>query len=428
MNFDVWLKIAYIIQYIPACLIFIYPAREKRFFKLKMGICSLGLVFISYLISGWSIGLPNTVLWWLYWSFFIGAGIFISWVGLEGNNFLGAIYCAMCACATQHVAYNIYLVISFFGKNNVYMLYVYFLVYVVIYFIAYVLLSKKIVSRGYYRIEKSSLFPMVTIIVVAWAMSIIEETGLVIFEASTGHRIFYRILDVLCCVYVLWGQLIKIEAENLQKEITVINEAWRQQAKQYQFTKDTIENINQKCHDMKHQVRTIRQMGDGIEREAYLNELVEAISIYDTSLKTGNQALDTVLMEKGLYCKNHGIQWSCMVDASKLNFMKLEDIYSLFGNALDNAIFAVMELEDKEKKIINLKIANQKDFYVIQVQNYYDGTLKFENGLPITTKNNKVDHGYGMKSIKYIADKYNGTLTVSASNNIFTMQILLLSR
>ena len=61
---------------------------------------------------------------------------------------------------------------------------------------------------------------------------------------------------------------------------------------------------------------------------------------------------------------------------------------------------------------------------MIQVQNYYDAKLKFEEGLPLTRRD-KGSHGFGMKSIRYIAEKYNGTITVNAQNGIFVLQILI---
>lgn len=166
-------------------------------------------------------------------------------------------------------------------------------------------------------------------------------------------------------------------------------------------------------------------MSDGQEKEEYLTELENDIMIYDTALQTGNRALDIVLMEKALFCKNHQINWTCMADGRKLESMKVEDIYAIFGNALDNSIRAVMELKDVMKRVISVKIISQNSILVIQIQNYYQGELAFENGLPVTTKKNKREHGYGMKSIQHVAEKYNGTITVKADNNIFILQILI---
>ena len=72
-----------------------------------------------------------------------------------------------------------------------------------------------------------------------------------------------------------------------------------------------------------------------------------------------------------------------------------------------------------------MRITSQEKMLLIQIQNYYDSPLKFENGLPITTKSDRSMHGYGMKSIRYTAEKYNGAVNVTAEAGIFTLQILL---
>jgi sensor histidine kinase regulating citrate/malate metabolism len=141
-------------------------------------------------------------------------------------------------------------------------------------------------------------------------------------------------------------------------------------------------------------------------------------------IKTGNQALDIVLMEKGLFCKNHNIQWTCMADGFQLDFMKNEDIYAIFGNAFDNAISAVQKVEE-DKRVIGVKMINQNNLLTIQIQNYFNGELEFVDGLPKTTQENKRMHGYGMKSIRYTAEKYFGTITVNTESDIFMLQILI---
>jgi len=130
-------------------------------------------------------------------------------------------------------------------------------------------------------------------------------------------------------------------------------------------------------------------------------------------------------MEKGLFCQEHDIQWTCMVNGSKLSFMKIEDIYAVFGNALDNAVEAVLCLAEKEKRVISVQTLEQNQLLLIQIRNYYDQELHFENGLPLTTKCDKTQHGYGMKSIRHIVETYDGILTVQAQDGIFMLQILL---
>ncbi len=422
---EVWLKISYMVQLMFACFLFMIPAHKKEGFFLKVLVCSVSLILISYYIDNSSIWNQNDISGLLYWGYYIIACVLFIWIGI-GGEILQSVYYAICACAVQHVAFDIYIIVEIlYQKENAWINLIYIFIYIVVYGAFYLFLIRKLTEKEQLEINRKSLFPIVTIIVLVWMMSLMEVSGATGFEAGMWHRIFYRILDGLCCFYVLWVQLNQKESEGLQREIIGIHNAWNQQIKQYQITSDTIESINRKCHDLKHQIRAIKYMTDEEEKADFIKGLEADIMIYDTVLKTGNKALDTVLMEKALFCKERSIQWSCMADGSKLDFMRLEDIYAIFGNALDNSIRAAMTLENEEKKIIQIRMINHNNFINIQIQNYFNGKIVWENGMPITTKRNKNEHGYGIKSIQHTVEKYNGTVTINTKEDIFILQILL---
>lgn len=114
-----------------------------------------------------------------------------------------------------------------------------------------------------------------------------------------------------------------------------------------------------------------------------------------------------------------------MADGQLLDYMDTADIYSLFGNLLSNAIEAVSALSEKEKRMISLTVRRRNDFVHILTENYYDKDLSFHNGLPETTKDDSHLHGYGLKSIRYLTEKYHGNMTVTAEDGIFHVNILL---
>lgn len=421
MILDFWEKISYMVQLIFACIIFMLPVSRKRHFEIRVILGGTILLISAYFINSIYVEQSYGILFLAYWAYYIVASMLFVWLG-TASNLSAAAYCTACACAMQHVAFDVYLIYRSFGGDSILAM---LLIYIIIYGLFYKLFAGKLTNYGEFVVSREALFPIVTIILLVWLLSLLESSGLPGFEAGTGQRIIYRIIDALCCFYVLWVQINQKEKLSLQRELDGINNAWLQQKKQYRVTSENIDSINRKCHDLKHQIRALRQMTDEQEKEEFFNEIENAIMIYDTALKTGNKALDTVLMEKGLFCKNHNIAWSCMADGSKLDFMRLEDIYAIFGNALDNAIAAVLALKDPKKRVISVKIITQQSLLVIQIQNYYDNKLHFEDGLPITTKKNKRDHGYGMKSIRYTAEKYNGTITVKTEENIFMLQVLI---
>ena len=188
----------------------------------------------------------------------------------------------------------------------------------------------------------------------------------------------------------------------------------------YDDSMQNMELLNMYCHDLKY---FLRRNAD--EVGSFKSQAEKFLSTFDADISTYNHALDTILTEKSLYCANNDIELTCMADGQLLSYMDTADIYAMFGNLLSNAIEAVSALENKDKRMISLTVRRRNDFVHILVDNYYDNTLSFHNGLPESTKDQPHLHGYGLKSIKYLAEKYNGNLTISADEDVFHVNILM---
>lgn len=233
------------------------------------------------------------------------------------------------------------------------------------------------------------------------------------------------VTDLCNCILVLIVQYGVFRISALNKEKEIISQLLHERQKQYNLSKENIEIINQKCHDLKHQLQALKEI-PGDDRVQYIQEVEESIQFYDSVLKTNNEVVNTILSEKSLYCEKHNIHLSCIVDAEHLDFMSTMDIYAILGNALDNAIECVRKYSDIEKRIISLTIAAQDSFLCIQTNNYIETELEFENGLPVSIKKkNRAYHGFGMKSMKHLTEKYGGTLYTNIENGIFMLQIIL---
>lgn len=183
--------------------------------------------------------------------------------------------------------------------------------------------------------------------------------------------------------------------------------------------------LNLKCHDMRHLLRLISaQQDDSTQRE--IDSIRELIDVYDSRIDTGNDVLNLLLAEKGLLCQKEKIRLNCVVDGQRLNHMEKPDIYSLFGNALDNAIEAVRLVENPDMRIITLTVVGAMGMTSVCVENYYQGdSIKVEDGLPVTTKKDSVYHGYGVKSMQYLVNKYRGEMSICAEHNVFSLKLLL---
>ena len=124
-------------------------------------------------------------------------------------------------------------------------------------------------------------------------------------------------------------------------------------------------------------------------------------------------------------CNKKGILLSAMVDGKAIEFMESEDVCILLGNLIDNMIEAVEKCSDAEKKNIGMSILRQQGVLHIHTENYVEQEPDFQNGLPLTTKTDKLYHGFGVKSIYYIVKKYKGTLQIEVDANIFQADILI---
>jgi len=230
--------------------------------------------------------------------------------------------------------------------------------------------------------------------------------------------------DLFSSGLVLIVQYSIFRISNLNREKEIVKQLLYERQKQYKLSKENIDMINHKCHDLKHQIQALRK-ANSEDLEEYISDVEESIMIYDNVLKTENEVLNTILSEKSLYCEKHHIKLSCIIDANQLDFMGTQDIYVLLGNALDNAIESVIQNKDKDKRVISFTISANESFLSIQTNNFVEGNIKFEDGLPVTTKKNKAYHGYGMKSMKHLAEKYDGSMYTSQENEIFMLQIMI---
>lgn len=108
----------------------------------------------------------------------------------------------------------------------------------------------------------------------------------------------------------------------------------------------------------------------------------------------------------------------------KLSFIRENDIYALLGNILDNAMEASEKRKKHEERVVSISTISKEGFIRIHEENFFDGDLIYENNVFKTTKQNKLYHGFGVKSIKLIAQKYHGDVSISAKDGKFILDIL----
>lgn len=244
------------------------------------------------------------------------------------------------------------------------------------------------------------------------------------YGVSLARLLVLRLVHMTACVFTLVVEYEMLYNRHLKEETLSLMRMIQEEGKQYAQSKENIEAINIKCHDIRHQIRNLRGRGAVVD-EGTLEDIAREVDIYDSGVKTGNEALDVILTEKGLVCEREGIALACIVDGSALGFMAPSDLYSLFGNAIDNAVEAVRLVTTKEMRTINVDVRRRANVVLVHVDNCLVDQPSFVNGLPQTTKADRANHGFGTKSIRMIAERYGGTVTMGASDGVFSLDVML---
>lgn len=227
----------------------------------------------------------------------------------------------------------------------------------------------------------------------------------------------------LCCALVLLMEYYVLRENSMKREHEIVEQLLQISTAQQKSSKEAIDIINIKCHDLKHQIKALAKMEDDKSRAGYLQEIRDAVSIYDAAYHTGCSALDYVLREKTLIFNERKIEFSCMAEGKMISYMTSADVYALMGNALDNALERVMK-EKEGERIISFQIKHHNDMMLLHLENRCSRKLGFENGMPVTEKKDKTRHGFGVKSMCYIVKKYNGELFMTVQDGKFNLDIL----
>lgn len=242
------------------------------------------------------------------------------------------------------------------------------------------------------------------------------------FPGGSADSVMLRVSMTFSDILALLLQYSSFRAGKLEKEKLRTEALLQAEQEQYRLSRETIELVNMKCHDLKHRLAQIRAEGGGAEQ---LKDVEEAVLFYENVAKTGNDALDSVLTQKSLSCEKHGIAFTYMADGAGLEAMQPSDVWSLLGNALDNAIESCAQEGDPQKRIVFLNIGAKDGLLRMRVENYCSRPVRFEEGLPVTTKADRQNHGIGVRSIRYIAQKYGGNAVFSAEDGFFRLSVLI---
>lgn len=197
---------------------------------------------------------------------------------------------------------------------------------------------------------------------------------------------------------------------------------------------DQVSSMYEYVREWRHDMNGLLSTVDSLAQEQNCNEIRNVISGMTEAAKetavivsTGNPAVDATISSKAIMAKEASIKLNCILAVPPELKIDQADVCSILINLLDNAIYAVKQLDTIEKTI-DLEVSLQGNMLKIGVKNPSTGKYVFSGKDLLSTKKNSVDHGLGLKRIKRIAEKHGGYVELHPNENSFEAIVLLAAK
>lgn len=209
-----------------------------------------------------------------------------------------------------------------------------------------------------------------------------------------------------------------LEEENLQN---------RMKLKEYNMLSESYEQSRIFRHDVKEHINNLKILMKE-DNQAAMNCIQSLENVYTDTVfikYTDNKILNVLLIQKEKECHERGIMMHIQSTNPSIDFVDGIDIVAIFSNLINNAMEACMESEEREI-FVDLCTVNEI-FTVVKVENSADREPVVDSGILKTSKQDKANHGIGIKSIKNSLKKYNGGMSWGYDNlnKIFRTTVMI---
>lgn len=225
------------------------------------------------------------------------------------------------------------------------------------------------------------------------------------------------ILINIICLYITSN----LSETHKREEHLLVEKKQNEYTQKYaQTVKEQYEQTRRLRHDMKQYCTVL----DGLiadkkydEARELISENYKSISRSEVVVDVGNDFVNSILNAKLTLAKSLGIEVICSVE-KELSGIESADLCNLLGNMLDNAIEAAQKCEP-EKRSIELNLSSVGNRLNIIIRNSIGYSVLKENPNLATSKPDQSEHGFGIKTIKSITQKYGGTTDFYEENLTF---------
>ena len=311
------------------------------------------------------------------------------------------------------------------------------------------LLSKKF-TRKDYRFQPHEyaflILPNLAILCISITLQILvvsveNEITVVIFDKVPATMFWIPLICVLLLgvnisSVILFQRLVQLGEEKRKRSL--LENQMAQMQREIEEIQDIYADIRGLRHDMRSHLESIAAVigktagKDREELDSYIGQMEKTVSRLDFAYCTGNPITDVIIHQKKQEAEKQQITFESDFTYPDKQQIDVYDIGIVLNNALENAIEASSKVEGK--KGISLRSYMKGNLFFIEVENDFCGELVIdgETGLPISSKEDKHNHGLGIENIQRCAKKYMGDIDISIHESVghkrFNLTVMMYER
>lgn len=234
---------------------------------------------------------------------------------------------------------------------------------------------------------------------------------------------FFLIVCDLIMILLINSLMLDQQKRKEAEQLSYMLEA---KAQHYEDQQAKILELNKMQHDMKKHLDCIQGLSDNEQIHSYITSITSQMQQYALCQTTKNVTMDIMIARTNLECAKKGLTLIPIVDSTGFESILPKDLCVILANALDNACEAAALVIDKEKHEIILRIGKHMEFLMIRVENAFEHSLKRDaDGKFKTSKEDKMQHGFGLKSIQSTVESYGGEVVIETKQDRFLLTILI---
>lgn len=244
-------------------------------------------------------------------------------------------------------------------------------------------------------------------------------------EASTS--LTYAILGIVILDIAIFHMMHRMEKYyQAEGDMRVMNLQMTAQMDNIREIEQTHKRIRQISHGITTQlsaIETLLRHHKYAEAEDYLKSITDTVEQDILPIHTNNVVVDALLNQRYILARSKGIKMRFDIQDLQTIKIRTTDLVSIISNGLNNAIEACEAVTGN--KIIELKILNAEEELLISIQNTVESDIVVDGDRIPTSKDDKLNHGFGLEAIRLVLERYHGKMFLECENHIFKLITVL---